>query len=168
LLFHIFSGLKDMSSWNPQWQAVRHGCTISLLKQYRLKCSGDTQILWNANNLKSVSLLEKFWHLFSGMQRNHPHQIHAFGHNSQCDHCMRLFAGTDVDIWHEMWSFSLTLQLHTAHVGHKSYCSCFTGNLWTMHPIVWPCTFRLQVSCVGASEATLGRSPVPHNDIMRK
>jgi len=81
-----------------------------------------------------------------------------------CDHCVRLFAGTDLDIWHDLWSFSVTVQLHTAHVGHKGYFCCFAGNLWIIHPIVWPCTFRIQVSCVGATKATLGTSPVPHNE----
>jgi len=127
LLFYIFSGLKkDMSSWNPQWQAVRYGCIISL-KQYRLKCSGNTQILWDANSLKSVSVLEKLWHLFSWIQRNHPHRISCLGaqqsmwmpYKTWCDHLMRLFAGRDLDICHEMWSFIVTLQLHTAHIRHK-------------------------------------------------
>jgi len=30
-----------------------------------------------------------------------------------------------------------TLQLYTAHIRHKSCSSCVSGNLWTIHIIVW-------------------------------
>jgi hypothetical protein len=39
-------------------------------------------------------------------------------------------------MWLQLWSYSKTMQLHSAHVGHKSR-SRFTGNSSTIQPTVW-------------------------------
>jgi hypothetical protein len=42
----------------------------------------------------------------------------------------------DLNICHEVWPFSMTVQPHTARVKHGSGYSHFSGKLWTIHPIV--------------------------------
>jgi len=47
-----------------------------------------------------------------------------------------LFQGLK-QIYNDVWSFSMTMQLLTAYVGHQRRYSHFTGNIWTINHICW-------------------------------
>lgn len=97
LLFPVFCGLKQKitSSWNPQSQAMRHECIISLLKQNKPECSGKTQLLQQPKNSNCVIRLVKLRHLYSGIQKESSGLNSCLGaqHNNQRASALR-YTGT--------------------------------------------------------------------------
>jgi hypothetical protein len=61
---------KTNSLWNPEWQAIGHGCSISLFAKHKLKLSGNIQILRDRQHSKRVILVKEFRHLHYGMRKS--------------------------------------------------------------------------------------------------
>jgi hypothetical protein len=119
----------------------------------KLEWSENTQLFREPKNSKCVSLLEKLWHLYSGMQKE-PSTLNSCLGAQQSTRtptathydCVRLFAGRDLYIRREVWSFSMTMQPHTAPVA---------GNFCTILPTVLTLPRRTSI-CLGLWKQHLG------------
>jgi hypothetical protein len=105
----------------------------------------ETRNFSNTQKMQCVSLLEKFWHLYSGMQESSMLNSFIGAHiNAYCYTLCRLcVAICRMRPGHlfGVWSCNTTSQTQTAHVRHK-HCSHFTGNFWTIHPTVLTFLYR--------------------------
>jgi hypothetical protein len=127
------SGKEGNELWNPYWQVVRQVCHFTPPTK-KVGTHGNTELLQKPKNSKCVSL-------YSVMQQGSA-MLNSCIRAQQAMWTLALihwhpyWAVWDLDICHEEWAFSMTVQPHTAHVRHESGYSHFIGNLWTIHPIV--------------------------------
>jgi hypothetical protein len=87
---------QDTSSWNPQWQATRHECTMPFLKQTSLECvvrkHANSRTSHNFKVYPSARKLTEsvFWSHLCCSQWGHT------SNGTRCDECVRLLAERDL------------------------------------------------------------------------
>jgi hypothetical protein len=87
----VYTRKKEMSLYNLQWQEIIHVCTVSLLKQDKLGCRGDTSPTHSPTappppKSNWVNLLAGITSDSKMQKKGSPLHtyIHIFGHNNQC------------------------------------------------------------------------------------
>jgi hypothetical protein len=72
------------SVWNPEWQVMRNGWTISLLKQKKLEYNGNMQLLWQSK-IQHVSVCWKSYGICISEMKKKSSMLHSCTDtNNQC------------------------------------------------------------------------------------
>ena len=160
VLLHIFNGFKkEISSWNPQWQAMRQHHFTQQTKQAGIKWKQLTSPTAKKCN---VSVCWKSSDIYILECKSHPCWVHVSGHKwmptvTQCVDCVKLFTEWDLDI-----CLGCDLATQQATLGkHGSDTNIAFTSLGTSGPSTlqsWPSHIRLPL--VWTTEATCGRTLV--------